>query len=118
MPGPEHTGTYEPSALGTKLRAAIDMIVSRPFKTTFAQDAPRHFAVVKFERLVGKNLIILVTLSGQQHDVSAAGFLQCHANGLFSVRLDQVFAGGFFQSPADVADDFPRGFPVPGVARA
>src|SRR5216684_9075818 len=108
-----------PSALGAKPRAAsrlafqlaaIPLLVWRPFKTPFAQGAPRHFAVVKFERPVGDNLIILMAFSGQQHDVSAAGFLHGHADGLLPVRLDQVFAGGFLQSHDDVADNFQRVF--------
>src|SRR6266699_2895132 len=97
--------------------SATSLLALRPFKSTLAQGAPCHIAIVKFERSVGENLIILMALSGQQHDVSVSGFLHGHADRLFPVRLDQIFAGGFLQPHNDIADDFQRVLAAGIVAR-
>src|SRR5206468_9167918 len=81
----------ETSALGAKSGAVL-----RPFKTAIAKRAPRHFAILKLQRAIRKNLIILVALSSQQHDVAGARLIHGHADSFFAVRLDQIFSSRLF----------------------
>src|SRR2546425_8087331 len=109
------------SALGAKPgaipRLAFPLAVPRAFEAAFPEGAPRHLTIAKFERPVRHNLIILVPLSSQQHNVSCARFVHGHTDGLLTVRLDQILAGCFLQSHDDVADDFQRIFTARIVAR-
>src|ERR1700730_470402 len=74
------------------------------------QRAACHFAVVKLQCSIGKNLVILVAFSAQEHNVAGASFVHRQPDSLFAVRLDDIFAGGFLHANNNVADNFQRIF--------
>src|ERR1700730_7791381 len=59
------------------------------------QCASSHFAIVKLEGAVGKNLVILMAFSGQQHNIARPSFVHRQPDRFFAVRLDDIFAVGF-----------------------
>src|SRR4029077_4309783 len=74
------------------------------------QRGSSHFAIVKLQRAVGKNLIILVAFSGQKNHVARARFVHGQPDRLFAVRLNDIFAAGLLHSDNNVADNFQRIF--------
>src|ERR1700730_980348 len=72
--------------------------------------AASHFAIVKLERAIGKNLVIFVAFSGQQNNVAGASFIHRQPDGLLPIRLDNIFAAGFLHPDNDVANNFQRIF--------
>src|ERR1700743_2753620 len=88
-----------PSELGAKLFAATFW---RLVLTPFAHRAPRLFAIIKMQRAVGQNLIVLVALAREQHDVARPRLIHRQRNRFLSILLDQIFRVRLLQPDDDV----------------
>src|ERR1700741_992471 len=82
-----------------------------------AERFPRFFAIVKMDRVVRENLVVLMALARQQHNISRARFFNRQMDGLCPVRFDHVFSDGFLHAYRDIADDLQRIFLPRVVAR-
>src|SRR5262245_36121240 len=98
------------SALGTKAPVA-----RRPSSAAWTlglaviplkESAARHLAIIKLQGSIGEDLIVLMTLAGEQHHVPRRGVVHSQPNGFFPVSFNHVFAAGFLQADNNVADDF------------
>src|SRR5215469_4788756 len=78
--------------------------------SSIGQRLSRFFAIVKMNRVICKNLVVLVPLSCQQHDVSRARLFDRQPNGFRAVRFDHVLPTGPLHSHHNVTDDFQRVF--------
>src|ERR1700722_20153590 len=107
--GPDHY----PSELGAKLFAAATRLRSnlrRFVVAAFAQYAPCFFAIIKMQRSVGENLIVLMTFSREQNDVARARLIHRQRDRLLPVGLDEIFRVRLLQADNDVVDDLQRIF--------
>ena len=70
----------------------------------------RDFHVVKGMRSFARDLHLLVSLAGEQHDVSGARFADGQRNRFAAVDFDGVFHAGLLQTHQRVVDDGARIF--------
>src|SRR5215469_16843585 len=66
---------------------------------------PCFLTIVEVNRAVPENLVVLMALARQQHDVPRLGFFNCRMNGFPPVRFNQVLPTGLLHAHHDVADD-------------
>src|SRR5262249_40396576 len=91
-------------ALPAKL-AARPVSTAGRVEPALAQLPLRHASIIPGKRAVGEDLVVLVSLPREQHDVAGAGLVEGQADGLLAVRLDEVPPVALLQSHYDVPDD-------------
>ena len=93
-PSASGPATY-PSELGAKLFAAtaagFRLKAGRAVVTAFAQHAPRFFAIIKMQRAVGQNLIVLVSFSREQNDVARSRLIERECDSFFPILFNEIF---------------------------
>src|SRR5271170_15826 len=112
--GPRLSSRRDVSALRAKPCAMVSCPARRRRVPTIVQCLCRHFAIVKVNRMVCEDLVVLVALACEQNHVSRARFFDRQVNGLRAVRLDHVFSAGLLHAHNNVADDLQR-FLLPRV---
>src|SRR5271166_858255 len=99
-------GHQPPHGDQSALRAKPFAAVRRCHVPAIAERFRCHFAIVKVNRVIRKNLVVLVSFAGQQNDVSLARFFNGQVDRFRAVGFDEIFPAGLLHTHHNVTDDF------------